>query len=147
MHEAQKATEKAKDLVRAAVAKARLLKPLPKPMVSVIPAALVIGGGLSGMVASLELAKQGFEVHLAERDKELGGYARKIHYLFGSEDPQEQLKSVVKEVVENNKIHVYLNSETIDIKGYVGNFKTTLNNNGKKKEIEHGVIIVATGAV
>jgi heterodisulfide reductase subunit A len=147
MHEPQKATEKAKDLVRAAVAKARLLKPLPKPMVNVIPAALVIGGGLSGMVASLELAKQGFEVHLAERDKELGGYARKIHYLLGSEDPQEQLKSIVKEVVENNKIHVYLNSETSDIKGYIGNFKTTLNNNGKKKEIEHGVIIVATGAV
>ena len=147
MHEPQKATEKAKDLVRAAVAKARLLTPLPKPMVNVIPAALVIGGGLSGMVASLELAKQGFEVHLAERDKELGGYARKIHYLLGSEDPQEQLKSIVKEVVENNKIHVYLNSETSDIKGYIGNFKTTLNNNGKKKEIEHGVIIVATGAV
>jgi heterodisulfide reductase subunit A len=147
MHEPQKATEKAKDLVRVAVAKARLLKSLPKPIVNVVPVALVIGGGLSGMVASLELAKQGFEVHLVERDKELGGYARKIHYLLGSEDPQERLKSIVKEVVENNKIHVYLDSETIDIKGYVGNFKTTLNNNGKKKEIEHGVIIVATGAV
>jgi len=147
MHEPQKATEKAKDLVRVAVAKARLLKSLPKPIVGVVPVALVIGGGLSGMVASLELAKQGFEVHLVERDKELGGYARKIHYLLGSEDPQERLKSIVKEVVGNNKIHVYLDSETIDIKGYVGNFKTTLNNNGKKKEIEHGVIIVATGAV
>jgi len=147
MHEPKEATEKAKDLVRAAVAKARLLKPLPKPMIKVVPSALVIGGGLSGMVASLELAKQGFEVHLVEKDKELGGYARKIHYLLGSEDPQERLKSIVNEVTENDKIHVHLNSEISDIKGYIGNFKTTLNNNGEKKEIEHGVVVVATGAI
>jgi len=147
MHEPRGATEKAKDLVRAAVAKARLLKPLPKPMINVIPTALVIGGGLSGMTASLEIAKQGFEVHLVEKDKELGGFARKIHYLLGSEDPQERLKSIVKEVMENERIRVYLNSEISDIKGYIGNFKTTLNNNGERKEIEHGVVVVATGAV
>jgi heterodisulfide reductase subunit A len=147
MHEPKEATEKAKDLVRSVVAKARLLKPLPKPMIKVVPAALIIGGGISGMTASLELAKQGFEVHLVERDKELGGYARKIHYLLGSEDPQEQLKLLVNEVMENDKIHVYLNSDVSDIKGYIGNFKTTLDNNGSKKEIEHGVVIIATGAV
>jgi len=147
MHKPKEATEKAKDLVRSVVAKARWLKPLPKPMINVFPAGLVIGGGLSGMVASLELAKQGFEVHLVEKDKELGGYARKIHYLLGSEDPQERLKSIVKEVMENDKVHVYLNSEISDIKGYIGNFKTTLNNNGEKKEVEHGVVIVATGAI
>jgi len=147
MHEPKEATEKAKDLVRSVVAKARLLKPLPKPLINVTPAGLVIGGGLSGMVASLELAKQGFDVHLAERDKQLGGYARKIHYLLGSQDPQEQLLSIVNEVMENKKIHVHLNSEISDIKGYIGNFKTTLNNNGNKKEIEHGVVIVATGAI
>jgi len=147
MHEPKEATEKSKDLVRAAVAKARLLRPLPKPMINVIPAGLVIGGGLSGMIASLELAKQGFEVHLVEKDKELGGYARKIHYLLGSEDPQEQLKTIVKEVNENDKIHVYLNADVSDIKGYIGNFKTTLSNNGEKKEIEHGVVVVATGAI
>jgi heterodisulfide reductase subunit A len=147
MHEPKEATEKAKDLVRAAVAKARLLKPLPKPMINVVPSALVIGGGLSGMVASLELAKQGFEVHLVERDKELGGYARKIHCILGSEDPQERLKAITKEVMENNQIHVYMNSDVSDIKGYIGNFKTTLKNNGEKKEIEHGVVVVATGAI
>jgi len=147
MHEPKEATEKAKDLVRSVVAKARLLKTLPKPMINVVPSGLVIGGGLSGMVASLELAKQGFEVHLVEREKELGGYARKIHYLLGSQDPQKQLQSIVKEVMENEKIHIHLNSEISDIKGYIGNFKTTLSNNGEKKEIEHGVVIVATGAI
>jgi len=147
MREPEKATEKAKDLVRSVVAKARLLKPLPKPIIKVNQSGLIIGGGLSGMVASLELAKQGFDVHLVEKDKELGGYARKIHYLLDSEDPQAQLNSLVSEVAENPKIHVYLNSEVSDIKGYIGNFKTTLKNNDEKKEIDHGVVIVATGAI
>jgi len=147
MHEPKEATEKAKDLARAAVAKTRLLRPLPKPMIKVVPAALVIGGGLSGMVASLELAKQGFEVHLAEKEKELGGHLRTIYYLLGSEDPQDKLRSIVKEVMENERIHVHLNAEVADVKGYVGNFKTTLNHNGEKREIEHGIVIVATGAI
>ena len=147
MHEHEEATEKAKDLVRSIVAKARLLKPLPKPTINVTPAGLVIGGGLSGMTAALELAKQGFDVHLVEREEELGGHLRTIYYLLGSEDPQEKLRSIIKEVMENKKIHVHLNSEIVNVEGYVGNFKTTLNHNGEKREIEHGVVIVATGAI
>jgi heterodisulfide reductase subunit A len=147
MHEPEEATEKAKDLVRSIVAKTRLLKPLKKPMIDVKPIGLVIGGGLSGLTAALELAKQGFEVHLVEKEKELGGHLRHTHSLLGSEDPQEQLRSIVKEVTENEKIHVYLNSEISDVEGYVGNFKTTLNCGGKKKEVNHGVVIVATGAL
>jgi len=147
MHEHEEATEKAKDLVRSIVAKTRLLKPLKKPMIDVTPIGLVIGGGLSGMTAALELAKQGFEVNLVEKETELGGHLRHIHYLLGSEDPQERLGSIIKEVTENEKIHVYLNSEISDVEGYVGNFKTTLNNGGAKREIKHGVVIVATGAM
>jgi heterodisulfide reductase subunit A len=147
MHEPEEATEKAKDLVRSIVAKARLLKPLKKPMIDVTPTGLVIGGGLSGMTAALELAKQGFEVHLVEKEKELGGHMRHIHYVLGSEDPQERLRSVIEEVTENEKIHVYPNSEISNVEGYVGNFKTTLNSDGEKKEINHGIVIVATGAM
>jgi len=147
MHEPEKATEKAKDLVRSIVAKARLLRPLKKPMIDVVPVGLVIGGGLSGMTAALELAKQGFEVHLVEKEKELGGNLRHIHYVLGSENPQDRLSSIVKEVSENEKIHVYLGAEISSIEGYVGNFKTTLNHDGEKKEIDHGIVIVATGAV
>jgi heterodisulfide reductase subunit A len=147
MHEHEKATEKAKDLVRSIVAKARLLRPLKKPTINVVPVGLVIGGGLSGMTAALELAKQGFEVHLVEKEKELGGNLRHIHYVLGSEDPQEQLSSIVREVSENEKIHVHLGAEIASIEGYVGNFKTTLNHDGEKKEIGHGIVIVATGAV
>ena len=147
MHEPQEATEKAKDLVRSTVAKASLLKPLRKPMIDVTPAGLVIGGGLSGMTAAVELARQGFEVHLVEKDKELGGHLRHIRYVLGSEDPQKKLRSIIKEVLENDKVHVYLNTEVSDVEGYVGNFKTTLHCGEKKEEINHGIVIVATGAM
>jgi len=147
MHEPEKATEKTMDLVRSIVAKVRLLKPLPKPTINVAPAGLVIGGGLSGMTAALELAKQGFDVHLVERERELGGHLRTIYYLLGSEDPQEKLRSIIKEVMESEKIRVHLDAEIVNVEGYVGNFKTTLNCIGEKVEIEHGVVIVATGAV
>ncbi len=147
MHEPKEATEKAKDLVRSVIAKARLMKPLKKPMIDITPTGLVIGGGLSGMTAALELAKQGFEVHLVEKEKELGGHLGHIHYLLGSEDPQERLRSTIKEVTENEKVHVYLNSEVSNVEGYIGNFKTSLNCDGKRKEIDHGIVIVATGAM
>jgi len=148
MHEPKEATEKAKDLVRSIVAKARLLKPLKKPIIKVTPVGLVIGGGVSGMTAALELAKQGFEVHLVEREKELGGHLRTIHYLLeGNEDPQEKLNALIKAVNENSKIHVYTRAEVTDVSGFVGNFKSKIRQgNGEEKEIEHGTVIVATGA-
>jgi heterodisulfide reductase subunit A len=147
MHEPEKATEKAKDLVRSVVAKVRLLKPLKKPVVSVIPSSLVIGGGIAGMTAALELARQGFEVHLVEKEKELGGNLCTLHYTLEDDDPKEQLSKTVKEVMENDEIHVYVGAEVVDVSGFVGNFKSKITCNGKEKEIEHGIIIVATGAV
>jgi heterodisulfide reductase subunit A len=147
MHEPEEATKKAKDLVRSIVAKARLLKPLKKPEINVTPVALVMGGGVSGMTAALELAKQGFEVHLVEKEKELGGHLRTIHYLLEGDDPKEKLTALVNEVMGNDKIHVYLDAEVVDINGFVGNFKAKIKQGGQEKEVEHGITIVATGAV
>jgi heterodisulfide reductase subunit A len=149
MHEPKEATKKAKDLVRSIVAKSALLKPLEKPLINVTRVGLVIGGGVSGMTAALELARQGFETHLVEKDKELGGHLRTIHYLLGEkDDPKEKLNALVKAVNENDKIHVYADAEVVDVYGFVGNFKSRIRERNKKeKEIEHGVVIVATGAV
>ncbi len=149
MHQPKEATEKAKDLVRSIAAKAKLLKPLEKPLINVTPVCLIIGGGVSGMTAALELAKQGFEVHLVEKEKELGGHLRTIRYLLEkSDDPKTRLAALVKAVQENDKIHVYSGAEVVDIYGFVGNFKSKIRQqNGKEKEIEHGAVIVATGAV
>jgi len=147
MNEPEEATEKAKDLVRAAVAKARLLEPVERPVVKVVPAGLVVGGGLSGMVAALELARRGFEVHLVEREGELGGNLRHIHYVLGPENPQERLRELVREVTQNERIHVHLNTEVVSIDGHVGNFRTILRCGGEEREVRHGVVILATGGV
>jgi heterodisulfide reductase subunit A len=146
MRNPKEATEKAKDLIGSMVAKVRLLKPLKRPLTSVTPVGLVIGGGISGMTATMELARQGFEVHLVEREKELGGNALHVYYELEHENPQEMLKSIVEEVCKDKRIHVHLNSEITNVDGYVGNFETTLLSSGKKEQVDHGVIIVATGA-
>ncbi len=149
MREPRKATEKAKDLVRSVVAKAALLKPLEKPLIHVTPAGLVIGGGVSGMISALELARQGFEVHLVEKDTVLGGHLRTIRYLLEEkEDPKERLAVLVEAVEENKKIHVYTGAEVIDVYGFVGNYKSKIRQRDNSiREIDHGVVIVATGAI
>ncbi len=146
MHEPKKATKKAMDLVRGAVAKARFLRPLKKPMIKISPIGLVIGGGLSGITAALELAEQGFEVHLVEKEKQFGGNLRRIKFLLNGDDPSEKLNSLIKRVEKNKKIHIHTNAEIISVEGYIGNFNSTILCDGEKKEIQHGVIIVATGA-
>ncbi len=142
MHEPKAATKKAKDLVRMAVAKARLLEPLQNLTMNVNQQALVVGGGVSGMVAALELAKQGFKVHLVEREKELGGNAKKLHYLPSGDDPAAYVRELDKKVTSSPNITVYLGSKVKSLDGYVGNFKTKLTTG---EEIEHGIVIVAIG--
>jgi len=142
MHEPKAATKKSKDLVRMAVAKSRLLEPLQNLMLKVNQAALVIGGGVTGMTAALELAKQGFKVSLVEREKELGGNTKKLYYLPSGDDPLAFVKELDKEVSANPNITVYTDAKIKTIDGYVGNFKTTLESG---EQIEHGAVILAIG--
>jgi heterodisulfide reductase subunit A len=146
MQEPEKATEKSRDLVRMAVAKTRLLSPLQKRAVSIVKSALVIGAGLSGMTAALELANQDFEVYLVEREKELGGNLRHIHYLISGENAQEKLKHYIDQVKNTERIHLYTDAKIEKIEGTIGNFQTTITTGGESKEFKHGVVIVATGA-
>jgi heterodisulfide reductase subunit A len=143
MHEPKAATKKSKDLVRMAVAKSRLLEPLQNLEINVNPQALVIGGGVTGMTSALELAKQGFKVHLVEKEKVLGGNTPKLHYLPTGEDPVSFVKELDKEISANKNITVYTGTTVKAIDGYVGNFKTTL---ASGEQIDHGVVILAIGA-
>ena len=147
MKEPEKATAKAKDLVRIAVAKARVLEPLQNRFLKIVHDALVIGGGLSGMSAALDLANQGFTTHLVERTGELGGNMKHIYYLVDEKyEPQKELLSIIEQVRNHSHIKLYLSSNVKTIEGSMGNFKTTVETQGGDVEFKHGTVIVATGA-
>lgn len=145
MHEPEKATQKALDLVRMAAGKARTLEPLQSIAVPVNNAALVIGGGIAGMTAALNLADQGFDVNLVERNKELGGNMRHLRYLPAGEDPATQLAETIRKLTGHPRITVRTDSTVSAVEGFVGNFTSTISRNGADEEIEHGAIVVATG--
>jgi heterodisulfide reductase subunit A-like polyferredoxin len=144
--EPKRATEKAKDLVRMAVANAKLLSPLYKTKIPVVQSGLVIGGGLAGMTAALDLAAQGFETHLVEKTNDLGGNLRDLHYTYDGEDAQKNLKGIISQVEVDDKIHVHNVSEVVSVDGHIGNFKVTIQSREAQNTIYVGAIIVATGA-
>jgi len=146
-YEPEKAKEKAEKLIQGAVAKAHYLQPLYKISLSLVKDALVIGGGLAGMTAALDLAEQGYIVHLIEKEKELGGNLRKLHRIITGEDPQKLLKELTQKVKKNKNIKLHLKTQLKTFSGTVGNFHATLETDkGKKEEIDMGVVIIATGA-
>jgi heterodisulfide reductase subunit A len=146
MHEPEKGTEKSKALVRAAVGRARHIEPLYKHEIPLNRDALVIGGGAAGMVAALDLARQGFKVNLVEKEGELGGNLRNIYHTITGEDPQEYLKQLREEVTKSDLIEVHTATEVTGFSGFKGNFKATLSAQGEQqKEIDAGIVIVATG--
>ncbi len=142
------ATEKAKDLLRMAVARAVTLLPLHQSRAEIKRRALVIGGGLAGMTAALAIARQGFETVLVERDIQLGGNLRHIFFTEDGSNPQELLSSLLSQIESEPLITVYLGAEIDNFTGYLGNYTTEITTSGgNKQRIEHGVVIVATGGV
>jgi heterodisulfide reductase subunit A len=145
--EPERATAKAKDLVRMSVARAAKLKPLYEHPIDVVQKGLVIGGGLPGMVAALTLAEQGFKTYLVEQTGQLGGTARTLYYTDSGVRPVEYVKEVIKKVELHPLIKIYTNALVKDYSGFVGRFKSTISANGKTEQIEYGAAIVATGAI
>jgi heterodisulfide reductase subunit A-like polyferredoxin len=150
----QEATKKARSLTRMAVARAAKLEPLKTSEVPVNNTALVIGGGAAGMTAALTLAEQDFPVHLVERDAKLGGNLRYLQYFVDGGQggdhaytPPEYLAETVAKVREHPLITVHTNSNLIDTGGFKGNFSSTLQQDGQRFQVKHGIIIVATGGV
>ncbi|TXT58556.1 MAG: Heterodisulfide reductase [Promethearchaeota archaeon] len=150
MKEKEAATQKANDLIRMAVSKARLLKPQSEDSLKVEPSALIIGGGISGITAALNIADQGFKVYLIEKEEKLGGLVNELYQLFPTEENAEKyIKEQIKKVESHKNINIHLKSNITDIRGYIGNYDVSIKPSESKKneiKVKVGAIIVATGA-
>ncbi|MFX1567097.1 MAG: FAD-dependent oxidoreductase [Promethearchaeota archaeon] len=147
MTEKELATDKAVDLIRMGVAKSRLLKPQTESKLKINQSALVIGGGISGMTAALNIANQGFTVYLVEKDKYLGGNLKYLNMLYPTqEDASILLNETIEKVSKKKNIQVFLNSNLKDINGYIGNYNVLLSDaDNNAHDLRIGTIIVATG--
>ncbi|MHB1014093.1 MAG: FAD-dependent oxidoreductase [Desulfurivibrionaceae bacterium] len=145
MHEPEAATEKAKDAVRMAVAKAAHLTALPEQQLPVTPSALVVGGGLAGMTAAMTIAEQGFEVTLVEREKDLGGRTLLLTRDRFGLDPRKAVAELAAQIRQHPKITVHTRAGIAAVSGYVGNFTTTVDTDKASVVVNHGVTVLATG--
>jgi heterodisulfide reductase subunit A len=144
--EKEEATQKAKDITRMSVARTALLEPLQEIELPVDKRALVVGGGLAGMTCALSIASQGHEVYLVEKDADLGGMARRLHYTLEGLDVQTYLGDVIRKVYQHPLIHVSTDATITEATGYVGNFVTKVTSGGRVTEIHHGAAVIAIGA-
>ena len=141
------ATEKSKDLVRMAVARASLIEPLKRLTLELNPSALVMGGGIAGMVSALNIADQGFRVYLVEKEAALGGIARSIYSTLEGEKVQPYLAALINRVEQHPSITVYTRAEVKEVSGYVGSYTSTITVEGEDSpiEVKHGAAVIATG--
>jgi len=160
MNNPEKATLKAKDLVRMAVAKAAHIEPLHQVKLSIKRSVLVVGGGITGMEAALGVAEQGFKAILVEKSDSLGGNARYLRATWQGEPIQPWLNHLITRVSNNPNIELYLDTEVKSTTGSLGNFITTLSSSisadagagltsgtvmPHTPTVEHGAAIIATG--
>jgi heterodisulfide reductase subunit A2 len=143
--EAEKATSKAKDQVRMAVAKAGMLNPLEKLSINVNQKALVVGGGVAGMNAALGLAEQGYQTVLVEKSNVLGGNALALNKTWKGEEIRPYVESLISKVESNPNITIYKNAKLVSNHGAVGDFVSEIEVGGQRKEISYGAAVVCTG--
>lgn len=143
------ATAKARDLVQMGVAAVQHARPLADHTLAMSQDVLVVGGGVAGMSAALSLAGQGFKVHLAERDNELGGEARKVRRTLEGDDVRAEIDKLVAATEGHDNIQVYKPALIVDHTGLPGKFKTGMQTGPQLfyRQIEHGATILATGAL
>jgi len=149
MQDRENATQKAKDLVRMGVSKAAFLEPQQDIEASLIPRALVIGGGAGGLSAAGSLADMGLDVVLVEKEAEAGGVLRQIDRLAPhGEKAADRIVEMLEAVKERPNVTLYLGSRVEDVGGYIGNFTITIRpEGGDTVQEEVGCVVVATGAV
>lgn len=142
MGEPVPATEKAKIVLGMSVSKAVLLQPLAIGFTDTRPSSLVLGGGLAGMTAALEISQQGFEVDLVEKTDRLGGNLNELAITLRGEDPEKILEELTGRIEADGRIRVHTGVELEELGGHVGEFRSTLTDG---QVIEHGTVVVATG--
>jgi len=149
MQETDRATEKAKELVRMAVAKSTLLEPQQDIESSLERRAVVIGGGVAGMSAAEAMAGMGMDVVLVEKEARLGGLLRSLNQIGPERIPaSERVEELVRSVEEKKNITLHLESEITSVGGYIGNYQLTIQPaSGQAIQETAGCIVVATGAV
>jgi heterodisulfide reductase subunit A len=149
MQEREEGTQKARELIRMGVAKAAYLEPQVDIEASVIPRALVIGGGVAGLSAADAMAGMGLEVILVEKAPELGGLLREINHLApGGDRGIDRVTPLIESVIANDNVTVHLSSEVSNVGGYIGNFEVSIRSiQGDVIEEKVGSIVVASGAV
>ncbi|SPD75313.1 HdlA1: heterodisulfide reductase-like protein, iron-sulfur subunit [uncultured Desulfobacterium sp.] len=150
MHNPDIATQKAKDLVRMAVAKAAHIEPLHEVTLGVKQAVLVIGGGIAGMEAALGMADQGFQAFLVERSDILGGVANMLHTTWRDEKIEPYLTELIRRINDHERVRLFLRSEAVETTGIIGNFLTTIITGRERitsTTVEHGATILATGGM
>ncbi|MFW9981546.1 MAG: CoB--CoM heterodisulfide reductase iron-sulfur subunit A family protein [Candidatus Thorarchaeota archaeon] len=148
MREPELATEKANDLVRMSVARAAKLQNLPIKKVNVLPTTMIVGGGIAGLRASLDIAERGFDVLLVEKTSKLGGNVAKWTHLFPSDESgADIIKPLIQEVRRHKRIRILIESKVTEFDGYIGNFGVTIKNlkTEREKKYDVGTVIVATG--
>ncbi|MCP4119794.1 MAG: FAD-dependent oxidoreductase, partial [Desulfobacteraceae bacterium] len=148
MNQPEKATRKAKDLVRMAVAKAARVEPLHLVNLPIHKAVLVVGGGVAGMEAALGVADQGFTAHLVEQSAVLGGVARDLKTTWQGKKVAPYLEDLIERIKAHDKIKLFTSARVVSTTGSLGNFVTTVAREGSvngKTLVEHGAAIIATG--
>ena len=140
------ATKKAIAIIKTTVERLRLNMMLTPLVIPLTKRALVIGGGIAGITAALDIANGGYEVVLVEKEDHLGGHVMELSATFPTlESPRDYLLPRIKEVINNPNIHLYLNSEVESVTGYVGSFNVKIRQNAKIIEEEIGAIVTAPG--
>jgi heterodisulfide reductase subunit A2 len=151
VHQEQEAAaqDKAAHLLAMAVHRALVLAPVASQSFTVIPRALVLGGGVAGMSAALSLADQGFHTYLVERDKHLGGQARQLYFTLEGADPQEFLHELQAAVYQHPNIEALTATDLVRVDGHVGQFRSRIvrrrGQGREERDLTHGVILAATG--
>ncbi len=133
----EEATEKAKKLVAASVSKARLLEPLEEKEVEVEPASLVIGGGIAGIQAALDIANAGFKVYMVEKTPSIGGKMAQLDKTFPTLDCSACiLTPKMVDVDAHPNIELLTYSQVEEISGYVGNFDVKVRKKARYVDME-----------